>query len=404
MRRMALGLAVLALAFVWQASRANAQGVVPDQEIPRHEAFTRDMPMFTRSGIVEAQYERDGTVVLVDGRAVPARFSLDPCAGWLRDKPIAEVAGPIEFVLVMPGEAAIDSVEFRAERPFYLAVAPIDQAQHAALRRRPDGMFIDYDAYADRARELAHANWRHGEAELTFIDAYLDDPQLPAVRFDVASASDVLMGLSGVLGTRARLPTLGEGYVAVRGGDGEGPFWSGDQPPWDEIVWAGDYEQGATRMDGAWRIRPAGDAPTTHPLGLREMIGGVADLVFPSESERRAVAARLAPREGQPSIRDDLGARYVVQAHTAVRLGGGIDGTWDITIDSVPDDLDSFEALDRATYANALVNLEGLFFEGHITANAGWLYHDRWATGLRPVIELPAGAVEVCAVGAAGAP
>ena len=93
-----------------------------------------------------------------------------------------------------------------------------------------------------------------------------------------------------------------------------------------------------------------------------------------------------------------------MQAHTAVRLGGGIDGTWDAAIDAVPPDLGSLEALDRATFTNSLVNLEGIFYEGYLTANAGWLYHDRWATGLRPVVELPKGGVTVREISSTPAP
>ena len=356
--------------------------------LPRHEAFTRDMPMFSRSAIRDAQYERDGSVVLVDDKAVPTRFSLDPCARVLSDKPIAQVAGPIEFVLVMPGEATIDGVEFRAERPFYLAAAPLDQAQYAANMLGQGEGYLDYESFRDSEKMLARLNPRHTAEIIGFLDAYLADPALPAVRQDVASASKALLNLSGTLGLPARLPMLGEWFVAVRGGSEDGPFWSGNQPTWDEIVWAGDYEQGVTWLQSAQRIRPAASAPTSHPLGLREMIGNVADLVFPSESERAAVAERLSQLE-----RRDAG--YVVQAHTAVRLGGGIDGTWDVTIDGVPPDVDSLEALDRATFTDSLVNLEGIFYEGYVTANAGWLYHDRWATGLRPVVELPEGEVTV---------
>lgn len=349
--------------------------------------------MFSRSAIVSAEYERDGRIVLVDGKAVPARFSLDPCAGVLRDHPIAQVAGPIEFVLVMPGETTIDGVEFRAERPFYLAAAPLDQAQLAANMFGLGEGYLDYESFRNSEKLLARLNPRHTGETIAFLDEYLAVPALPAVRQDVASASKALLTLSGTSGLRTRLPTLGEWYVAVRGPVGQGdsshgPFWCGDQPPWDEIIWAGDYEQGATRLQGAQRIRPAATAPTSHPLGLREMIGSVADLVFPSETERAAVTERLSQLE-----RRDAG--YVVQAHAAVRLGGGIDGTWDVTIDVVPPDLDSLEALDRATFTNSLVNLEGIFYEGYVTANAGWLYHDRWATGLRPVVELPKGEVTV---------
>jgi len=371
------------MAMLAVAAVARAQ---EDASPPRHEAFAR-------SAVVAAEYGLDGTVVLVDGKTVPERFSLDPCAGVLRGEPIAEVAGPIEFVLVMSGETTIDRVEFRADRPFYLAAAPLDQAQFAANMLGLGEGYIDYESLRDSEKQLARLNRRHSGEIMEFLDGYLADPALPVVRQDVASASKALVTLSGTSGLRTRLPTLGEWYVAVRGPVGKGeaqddPFWNGDEPPWDEIVWAGDYEQGATRLQGAQRIRPAATAPTSHPLGLREMIGSVADLVFPSEAERAAVAERLLLTE-----RKD--AHHVVQAHTAVRLGGGIDGTWDITIDAVPDGLDSLEALDRATFTNSLVNLEGIFYEGYVTANAGWLYHDRWATGLRPVIELPAGEVTV---------
>lgn len=356
--------------------------------VPRHEAFTRDMPMFSRSAIVSAEYERDGTVVLVDGRAVPVRFSLDPCAGVLRDQPIAEVAGPIEFVLVMPGEVAIDNVELAVARPFYLAVMPLDQAQLAANMFGLGEGYLDYESFRDSEKLLARFNPRHTGETIAFLDEYLANPALPAVRQDVASASKVLLTLSGTSGLRTRLPTLGEWFVAVRGGSETGPFWTGHEPPWDEVVWHGVFTPGFSREDGPAMIRPAAGASTSHPLGLRDMVGGVADLVFPSEAERVALSERMAESVGDA-------AGHLVQSHTAFRLGAGIDGVRDDSMTENYGREGGLRALEQAMFRHSLTHWIGLVLECQITANAGWLYHDRWATGLRPVIELPEGEVTV---------
>ena len=186
-----IALAVVVTALI--ADRTVAQEPQPHPGTARHEAFTR-------SAVVDAEYERDGGAVLVDGKAVPARFSLDLCAGVLRDQPIAEVAGPIEFVLVMPGEAEIDGVEVEADRPFYLAAAPLDQAQYAANMFGLGEAYFDYASFRDSEKLLARLNPRHTGEIIGLLDEYLANPALPAVRQDVASASKVSAHALGDVG------------------------------------------------------------------------------------------------------------------------------------------------------------------------------------------------------------
>lgn len=327
----------------------------------------------------------DGRIVLVDGEPIPTRFEVK--LKWaVGQSPVDS----LEFVLVIPqqGPVKIDGVVFAPLEPFYICVSQVSQLQYAVLYTDGSGTFLDYSSAEAIWIRAAECDSRLQAEDLTFVRDYLSNPQHPTVLMEASNASRICAAIAARSGLNVRMPTLTEWFCAAPIGGDIVEFT--DDLPWDTMLWPSDGGRG----DKNKLLNRLPGPNTDHVLGLIDILGAVADIVYPSDDERNILKRHYGANADQPSRADHNLPAFEPRAHSVFRLGAGIDAISDFAYGHVGNvnDLDEFY---KKLYYISLTTWECLLGDRQYFVNRGWWYQKNWATGLRPVIEVPAGKLEV---------
>jgi len=326
-------------------------------------------PYFER--VIVPQRNATGKAVLLDGKPIPMRFTLR-----IADENIPE-AQPMEFVLVMPQNIEIDGLIFSVDRPFYIATTELSNGQYAALFGGAQASFKNYEAFVAHQYYAARFAWDTPDEALAGIRKHLENPAMPALALGPGEAAARAARLSAITRMDVRLPTIAQWFCAMRAGSGE-RFWWGDSLPEASVAW----RTGSAREEAAFEHLRAVDDGALNPLGLHHMVGNAGELAFPSEREREILRTRFGPRAPDATIERHTEVGFTVRPSSALVLGGSV------TTGNTMEEARSWESFVRRT-----TQWDELLLWNQMEVNPGWCFHINWCTGVRFVIEIPAGKV-----------
>jgi formylglycine-generating enzyme required for sulfatase activity len=354
-----------------------SSGDVPDETISRQPIH----PYFA-SALELRRPDADEVRVYVDGKLLPKYVSYGCDLGTAVDK--GHESSPIAFVLVPPQDVKVDHIVFTIERPYYIATTEVSNAQYAQLYRPLGGVHEDYGAWAHDVYLHARLDMRVSGQVLDELQSYLAQPELPVLKMDLESAAIPSDTLSTHYEARFRLPTLAEWYAAMRGGK-QSTYWWGDDVRGDLMAWRGNQPTGGSDFDF---LRPVEEGPE-NPIGLYNCLGNAAELVFPSEEERRVLRTYYGPNAAAARTEKYATPGFGISPLSAFALGGSVETGWRVSKSQ------ETPSKWKEGFARHTSELPEIILWHQILDNPGWNWTIYWCTGVRFVLEAPEGTVVV---------
>jgi len=316
--------------------------------------------------VVAAAYDDGRETIAVDGQSLPHRFSVSVNTPHCTVKE----ADPIEFVLVLPGDVTIDGLTLRVRTPFYISTTELSNGQFARLRHL---CIREYDHYGSDIIVRTRFDLDVPGCDIDRIDEYHGDPQLPALGVDLADAAVVARHLSMNTGMRGRLPGLGEWFRAMRAESDALYYWGNEA-----LAGRRPRERSAPLQVSCELMQTIThvDIGEANPLGLKNMLGNVAELVIPSDVEREILRGHFGPDAPHAVHERHRRLGMALAHHSALAVGGSVqtaDGWLNL-------DIDEF-----------VLTWTGLLGFSQIDERAPLCYHMHWCTGMRLVIDIPLG-------------
>jgi len=311
--------------------------------------------------------------ILMDGILLPHDISL-PCYRF-RDSEIKE-AKWLTFVLVIPRNEVVDGLEFAPHRPFYISTTEISNAQYAQLFH-DTALYDDYEIFKGDENIKARIDFLTNSSALPQIEAYLDNPNLPALVMSLEKASGCARSLSVNRGIIVGIPTISEWYCAMRAG-ADTHYWFGETVD-DTVNWPGIHAGNKEYLSHLLEV----DQGSENPWGIRNIVGNAAELVFPSEEERILLRKHFGPYAKKNKTKKDTGNALYITEYSALSLGGSV--TTGIYSHLPGGNRERM----KVAFDQSIREWKWMLLYGQIFENRGWLYQSHWCTTLRMTVELP---------------
>jgi len=222
--------------------------------------------------------------LLIDDYYIPDRFVITRVGTPYEH----QIRFPMEFVLVR--ERAVDlgyGIILPVERPFYICTTELSNWQLALFTSSESG---DPGGYLEK-RAIEDGTNLSKDLQSIMI-TYRGDLKKPAVRLKPDEPMSVCRIATGLTNFYFRLPTLSEWFAAMKS-DKNTKYWWGNE--WDtSVIRKTNTKEFSSVIEFIPELHDV-DEGTENPIGLINMFGNAAEIVFPSIQERQILRSYFGP-------------------------------------------------------------------------------------------------------------